>query len=56
MCKRIIKLCRGCVEALNDYNPYVDDTGQTIPIEELQIVIVDKIQRCDNYKIVRRKK
>lgn len=46
----MLKLCKGCVEALKIYNPYIDENGHQIPIEKLDIKIVPKA-RCDNFKI-----
>jgi hypothetical protein len=45
-----IKLCKGCINDLKDYNPYIDDKGRTIPLDELDIIEVN-LKDCDNYKI-----
>lgn len=49
-----IRLCKNCIEALKEYNPYIDSNGNTLPIEQLDIKEVPK-QRCDNFKIDTRK-
>lgn len=45
-----INLCKKCRKELEKYNPYVDENGNTIPIEELKINIVPE-DKCDNYSI-----
>lgn len=51
----MLKLCKGCVEALKIYNPYIDENGHQIPIEKLDIKIVPK-EKCDNSKLNKTKK
>ena len=45
-----INLCKKCKEELNDYNPYVNEEGNMIPISELEINIVSE-KKCDNYTL-----
>lgn len=45
---RTINLCKGCIEDLKEYNPYVDDNGVLIPLNELTINEVP-LEQCDNY-------
>ena len=49
----MIKLCQGCVDDLQEYNPYIDECGNTIPVEKLDILLVHTIEECDNYKLGR---
>lgn len=49
---RTINLCKGCIEDLKEYNPYVDDNGVTLPLNELTINEVP-IKQCDNYLLGR---
>ena len=41
------KLCKGCIEELQNYNPYIYDDGSQIPLENLVITTV-KIPECVN--------
>lgn len=43
----VVYLCEGCMEMLNEYNPYIDKDGNEIPIEDLEIIQVD-VDECDN--------
>lgn len=45
-----IRLCKGCIDQLREYNPYIDDNGSTIPIDKLDIEVVP-LKECDNYKL-----
>ena len=45
-----INLCENCRKELENYNPYVDENGSTIPVNELEINIVPE-DKCDNYTI-----
>lgn len=45
---KTINLCKGCIEDLKDYNPYVDDNEVSIPLNELNINEVP-LEKCDNY-------
>ena len=50
-----IHLCKGCINELNEYNPYIDDKGNTIPVNQLDIEVVSK-EQCDNFKLTKTKK
>ncbi len=47
-----IDLCKGCVEMLDEYNPYITADGKQIPRELIEINIVS-IEKCDNYLITK---
>lgn len=49
---RTINLCKGCIEDLKEYNPYIDDNGVTLSLNELTINEVP-LEQCDNYLIGR---
>lgn len=38
---RVVHLCDGCIEMLNEYNPYLDKI----------IIIKVPIEKCDNYTV-----
>lgn len=46
--KLTVHLCEGCINNLKEYNPYVDENGNEIPMEELEIKKVSQ-EKCDNY-------
>lgn len=49
-----IHLCQNCVNQLKEYNPYIDDKGNIIPVNKLNIEIVSK-EKCDNFKLTKTK-
>lgn len=42
-----IPLCKGCIEDLQEYNPYIDSEGRDIPLERIHPIEVD-IEHCEN--------
>ena len=50
MKKLKINLCENCAKELKNYNPYVDENGEIIPIEHIEINIVSQ-EKCDNYTV-----
>lgn len=42
-----ISLCPGCIDDLEDYNPYIDSKGETIPLERIHPIETD-IKHCHN--------
>lgn len=46
-----VSLCKGCIDDLEDYNPYVDANGETISIDRIIIHEVDQ-KHCNNTIIV----
>lgn len=47
-----IYLCKNCVEQLKEYNPYVDEKGETIPLIELnkELKGENKNEQNNNFK------
>lgn len=50
MAKLSLYLCKNCIKDLEDYNPYVDEDGNAISIEDMEITEVDK-KDCMNYTV-----
>ena len=38
----VIFRCKSCIEALKDYNPYTDAKGNTIPLDRIEVIEVEK--------------
>lgn len=55
MIKKTLHLCKGCIEDLKEYNPYIDDNGNTIPIEDMEIIETD-IKHCENTNLFKKSK
>ena len=45
-----INLCESCKKELEHYNPYIDENGNPVSTNELEINIVPE-EKCDNYTI-----
>lgn len=43
----VISLCSGCLQDLQEYNPYIDSQGNRIPLERIIIVPVSQ-KECEN--------
>ena len=50
MKKLKVKLCKGCIEDLKHYNPYIDENGNPVSIDELDIEEVS-MKKCENYTV-----
>lgn len=48
----LIPLCKGCIKDLEEYNPYVDSEGHTIPLNRILVKEVPQSQ-CENTIIVK---
>ena len=48
--KITLHLCKGCIEDLKVYNPYIDEKGNTILLKDMLIVKVPK-SKCINTKL-----
>lgn len=45
-------LCKGCIDDLDEYNPYVDDDGKQIPRENIETIEVSQ-KLCYNTLITK---
>lgn len=43
----LIELCKGCIEDLDNYNPYIYDNKETIPLDNIIISKVG-VKYCNN--------
>lgn len=52
--KQILKLnlCAGCIEDLDEYNPYIYPDGRPVPRENI-VITKTTIENCDNTKCVK---
>ena len=46
----VVFRCKGCIEDLKEYNPYVDAEGKPIPLDRIEVVEVPK-EFCENSEI-----
>ena len=46
----VVFRCKGCIEDLKEYNPYVDAEGNTIPLDRIEVIEVPK-EFCENSEI-----
>ena len=46
----VVFRCKGCIEDLKEYNPYVDAEGKTIPLDRIEAIEVPK-EFCENSEI-----
>lgn len=46
----VVFRCEGCIKDLQEYNPYVYKNGETIPLEKIEVIKVDKYM-CENNEL-----
>lgn len=46
----VVFRCEGCIKDLQEYNPYVYKNGETIPLEKIEVIKVDK-DMCENNEL-----
>lgn len=46
----VVFRCEDCIKDLQEYNPYVYKNGETIPLEKIEVIKVDK-DMCENNEL-----
>lgn len=46
----VVFRCEDCIKDLQEYNPYVYKNGETIPLEKIEVIKVDKYM-CENNEL-----
>lgn len=49
----VVFRCEDCIKNLEEYNPYVYETGEEIPLDKIEVIKVDK-QLCENNELNRK--